>query len=89
MGDDAAAAPLLREAVQGLADVYSAEHPHVHRYQGVLDRSAERQAANAAAQPVEAPAAAGHEEETMHERMAKRRGGAFGSGGRQPGGALR
>ena len=34
MDDDAAAAPLLREAVQGLTAVYGAEHRLVQHYQG-------------------------------------------------------
>ena len=50
MGDDAAAAPLLREAVQGLTEVYSAEHSQVRHFQGELDRLTERQTANAAAE---------------------------------------
>ena len=37
MGDDAAAAPLPREAVQGLAAAYSAAHPLVRHFQAILD----------------------------------------------------
>ena len=39
MGDEAAAEPLLREAVQGLTAVYmySAEHQLVWYFQGFLD----------------------------------------------------
>jgi hypothetical protein len=57
MDDSAAAAPLLREAVQGLTDVYSAEHPHVRHYQSFLNVLSDAE----------------EEEETMYQRMAKRR----------------
>ena len=51
------ASPLLREAVQGLTDVYSAEHPNVRHYQSFLNVLADAE----------------EEEETMYQRMAKRR----------------
>ena len=37
MGDKTPAAPLLREAVEGLTAVYSADHSLVHHYQECLD----------------------------------------------------
>ena len=43
-GDETAAAPLLREAVQGLMAVYRAEHPLVGRFQSFLDLLVARQA---------------------------------------------
>ena len=66
MGDDAAAAPLLREAVQGLTDVYDAEHPMVRHLQDFLDDLGEGSGSEEESEP-EA------EEETMYQRMAKRR----------------
>ena len=42
MGDKAAAAPLLREAVQGLTAVYSTEHRLVRHFQEFLNRLVER-----------------------------------------------
>ena len=64
MGDEAAATPLLREAVQGLTTVYSAEHQLVSTFQEFLD---------AVAEGFESEEEEEEEEETMYERMAKRR----------------
>ena len=74
MNDHAAAAPLLREAVQGFTAVHSADHHLVHDVQGTLDRLAAWQAASAAAEQLaEGPAAEEQQQETMYQRMAKRR----------------
>ena len=66
MGDDAAAAPLLREAVQGLTDVYDAEYSLVHHFQDFLDVLGE-------GSDSEEESESEAEEETMYQRMAKRR----------------
>ena len=57
LGDKTAAAPLLREAVEGLTAVYSADHSLVRHYQEVLN----------------VLSGAEEEEETTYQRMAKRR----------------
>ena len=85
MGDDAAAAPLLREAVQGLMDVYSAEHPLVRHFQSFLDDltesgSEEESGSDAEEEQEQEQEQEDEEEEAMYwftgtvgQRMAKRR----------------
>ena len=69
MGDKTPAAPLLREAVEGLTAVYSADHSLVRHYQQVLDRlGQESDSEEASGSEAEEP-----QEETMYQRMAKRR----------------